>query len=136
MAGRADQPLTIHMAVEVTGERDPDAIYVDFYASADTQITESDFYLGQVSLALSMNSWTMVTLYCTLPEDDDLRPGRGSPCIDAGDADAIPKDAIDLDGDGDILEPLPLDRGGNPRVTGDAVDIGAYEAQPPANHAS
>jgi hypothetical protein len=69
-------------------------------------------------------------------EDDDLRPGRGSPGIDAGDADAIPKDAIDLDGDGDILEPLPLDRGGNPRVTGDAVDIGAYEAQPPADQAS
>lgn len=69
MAGRAEQPLTIEVAVEAAGERDPDAIYIDFYASADTQITEADFYLGQASVALSMNSWTMVTLHGTLPED-------------------------------------------------------------------
>ena len=40
---------------------------MSFYASADTQITKSDHYLGQVSIALSMNSWTVVTLRCTLP---------------------------------------------------------------------
>ncbi len=62
--------------------------------------------------------------------DDDLRLGWGSPCIDAGDAALLPEDVMDLDGDGDIKEPLPLDRDGNPRQTGSAVDMGAYEGIP------
>ncbi len=67
MAGRPNQPLTIQAAIEASGDLDPGAIYVSFYASADTQITESDYYLGQINLALSANSWTTVTLKCTLP---------------------------------------------------------------------
>jgi len=55
------------------GERDPNPIYVSFYASADTQVDESDYYLGQISVALSMNSWTVVTLHCQFPES--IPPG-------------------------------------------------------------
>ncbi|HSW02536.1 MAG TPA: choice-of-anchor Q domain-containing protein [Sedimentisphaerales bacterium] len=73
MAGRPGQPLTIHAAIEVVGERDPDAVYVNFYASADTLIGKSDYYLGQISVGLSMNSWTVVTLHCQLPEN--IPPG-------------------------------------------------------------
>lgn len=60
--------------------------------------------------------------------DDNLRLGRGSPCIDAGSVDALPEDVLDLDGDGNVQEPLPLDCDGNSRVAGDTVDLGAYEA--------
>jgi hypothetical protein len=64
-----------------------------------------------------------------------------SPCIDAGDNDALPADVLDLDGDNNTTEPLPVDLLYNRRrvdisaVTdtghGSApiVDIGAYEAQ-------
>ncbi|GMU22948.1 MAG: hypothetical protein AMXMBFR13_30320 [Phycisphaerae bacterium] len=76
-------------------------------------------------------------------EDDDLRLQPGSPCIDAGDSSALPADVADLDGDGDITEPLPLDLDGRPRRVDDpdtpdagagdppVVDMGAYEYQPP-----
>jgi hypothetical protein len=46
-----------------------------------------------------------------------LRPG--SPAIDAGDSSAVPAD-------------LTTDLGGDPRIVGNAVDIGAFEARPQA----
>lgn len=73
--------------------------------------------------------------------DDDLRIQRNSPCKDTGDNNSVPEDAGDLDGDGNIFEPTPLDFAGEPRfrcdlgggVTGVTlrVDIGAHEFQPP-----
>ena len=60
-------------------------------------------------------------------EDDDLRLQSGSPCINAGDTDALPPDAADLDNDGDTAEPTPLDLDGHARVLCDVVDMGAYE---------
>ncbi len=48
--------------------------------------------------------------------DDDLRPTAGSPAIDAGDDAAVPPD-------------VGVDRSGNPRIVGPAVDVGAYEFQ-------
>jgi len=65
-------------------------------------------------------------------EDDDLRLKPGSPCIDAGDANALPMDSEDLDGDRDRIEPIPVDLAGVPRVVGGSVDIGAYEHPSPA----
>jgi len=76
-------------------------------------------------------------------EDDNLRPGPGSPCIDAGDNNRIPEDQADLDGDTIITEPTPWDldecnrqvddpntpdtglTGPNPSTP--IVDMGAYE---------
>lgn len=60
-------------------------------------------------------------------EDDDLRLGHGSPCIDAGDTAALPGDIADMDGDGDTIEPLPYDRADRNRIVGPSVDMGAYE---------
>jgi len=66
-----------------------------------------------------------------------------SPCIDAGDNDAVPADTADLDLDGDTDEPVPFDLDGNPRFVDDPdtidtgngtppiVDMGAYEYQIP-----
>jgi parallel beta-helix repeat protein len=78
------------------------------------------------------------------PDDDfgNLQLQSGSPCIDAGDNDAVPTDYPDLDNDGDTSEPLPFDLAGLPRFVDDPsapdtgagmapiVDMGAYEYQP------
>ena len=63
----------------------------------------------------------------------DLRLRPDSPAVDAGDAALLPEDAFDLDGDGNVTEPIPVDLAGGARVEGDAVDMGAYEyvAAPP-----
>ena len=74
--------------------------------------------------------------------DDDLRLRPGSPCIDAGDNNALPFDTFDLDGDWDTFEPLPFDAAGRPRRLDDpaatdtgsgtapVVDMGAHERDP------
>jgi hypothetical protein len=59
--------------------------------------------------------------------DGDYRLLRESPCINAGDNDAVPPDATDLDGDGDVDEPVPFDLDGSPRIAAGFVDMGAYE---------
>ena len=53
----------------------------------------------------------------------------GSPAVNNGNAGLLSADAADLDGDGNITEPLPLDQAGNPRVVGGQVDIGSTESQ-------
>jgi T5SS/PEP-CTERM-associated repeat protein len=75
-------------------------------------------------------------------DDNDYRLAVGSPAIDAGDNTALPPDDADLDGDGDVLEPTPLDLDGLSRRADDhcapdtgsggppVVDMGAYEARP------
>ncbi|MCJ7549502.1 MAG: Ig-like domain-containing protein [Anaerolineae bacterium] len=65
--------------------------------------------------------------------DDDLRLRYFSPVIDKGDNGALPLDGGDLDGDGVVAEPLPLDLSGRSRLIGftvvdPVVDMGAYEA--------
>ena len=68
----------------------------------------------------------------------DLRLSTpNSPCVDAGDNDALPADTADLDGDGDTTEPIPFDLDGGPRVWNGIVDMGAYEylPSPPATAA-
>jgi len=59
--------------------------------------------------------------------DDGLIPDAGGPAIDGGSNSLIPLDLADIDGDGIIIEPLPLDFAGNPRKRGARVDRGAYE---------
>jgi len=77
------------------------------------------------------------------PANGDFRLSSGSPCIDAADNTALPYDELDLDDDGDIDEPIPIDLDWNPRLIDDPntedtghgeppiVDMGAYEFQPP-----
>jgi len=68
--------------------------------------------------------------------DDDLRLQRGSSAIDAGANDALPADSLDFDGDGDVLEPLPIDLDSHQRIFDGGsgmtvVDLGAYEFDAP-----
>ena len=72
-------------------------------------------------------------------EDDNLELATGSPCIDAGDNSSVPADTVDLDGDGNTSERMPLDLAGRSRFTDDPltddtgsgtppiVEMGAYE---------
>jgi hypothetical protein len=71
--------------------------------------------------------------------DNDYTLAIASPCIDAGDNNLIAADFLDIDGDGNVSEPTPLDLLLNPRrvdvpsapITGNGtsplVDIGSYE---------
>jgi parallel beta-helix repeat protein len=74
------------------------------------------------------------------PNGGDLRLSAGSPCIDAGDSFAVPRDPMDLDYDGCVVDRQPIDMDGNHRFHDDAtadtgvatywhvcVDMGAYE---------
>jgi hypothetical protein len=73
--------------------------------------------------------------------DDDLRSTGCMAGIDFGDATLLPPDRLDLDGDGDLAEPIPFDLLGRPRFVDDpgspddgvgsfiALDLGAYEHQ-------
>jgi hypothetical protein len=47
--------------------------------------------------------------------DDDLRLSNNSHAIDHGDNSAVYPDTVDLDDDGDYMEPLPIDWSGEPR---------------------
>jgi hypothetical protein len=75
-------------------------------------------------------------------DDNDWRLGSGSPCVDAGSNALVPPDRFDLDGDLDVLEPVPFDLLLQPRLVDDPavpdtgsgapplVDLGAHERQP------
>ena len=56
----------------------------------------------------------------------DVRLLPGSPCHDAGNNAALPADEHDLDGDGDVTEPVPIDVDGRLRFADDicAADTG------------
>jgi hypothetical protein len=59
--------------------------------------------------------------------DGDYRLRSDSSCIDEGDKTRLPADTLDIDGDGNISEALPVDLNGNPRLLDLQVDMGAYE---------
>ncbi|NLN63350.1 MAG: hypothetical protein GX146_10790 [Myxococcales bacterium] len=63
-------------------------------------------------------------LHCPAP------PQQCSAGVDAGATALLPKDVLDLNDNGNITEPLPLDWLGNPRVIGAQPDIGAIEFAP------
>jgi hypothetical protein len=60
--------------------------------------------------------------------DDNLFLRLDSPCVNAGDLGRLPADITDLDGDGDVSEPIPHDLSNHERVFGSAPDLGALEA--------
>jgi predicted outer membrane repeat protein len=72
-------------------------------------------------------------------EDDNVHLASGSPCIDAGNNDAVPPDLADLDANNDTIEPTPFDLDNFSRRNDDLdtfdtgngsspiVDMGAHE---------
>ena len=55
-----------------------------------------------------------------------MLPQLGSLAINTGNPALLPLDTLDLDGDNNFAEPLPVDARGQPRIVG-ALDIGAVE---------
>ena len=113
---------------------------------------------GRVQFAIVSNTATTLTVWAdawAIANDaswvtagldyqvHDYHLQAGSPCIDAADNTAVPADALDLDGDGDVAEATPFDLGGeqrfvdvpdvadtgNPDGVHPPVDMGAYEVQ-------
>lgn len=105
------------------------------------ELVGNDADWGGGAYLQSFVTWPEV-VGCTFRENGG-HLGPGSPCIDAGDDTVVPADSLDLDGDGDELEPPPLDLAGAPRFVDDPqvadtghgrppfVDMGAYERQAP-----
>lgn len=58
------------------------------------------------------------------PATGDYRLDLASECIDAGSDPIVPSDAADLDGDGIVLEPTPLDLALRPRLARDLLASG------------
>ncbi len=77
------------------------------------------------------------------PLAGDYRLGAGSPCVDAGSDAQLASDVLDVDGDGDVLEVVPLDLALQAREVDDPsaadsgvgtaplTDLGAFERQGP-----
>lgn len=61
------------------------------------------------------------------PAAGNLRLGRGSSCVDRASNGFMAADPADLDGDGILAEPTPLDLDLAARVLDGVVDAGAYE---------
>jgi hypothetical protein len=60
--------------------------------------------------------------------DGNYQLQQSSLCIDQGNNSLLPKDVMDLDGDSDTSEPLPVDVNDTDRIKNDMVDMGAYES--------
>lgn len=119
-------------------------------ATIDPQISDPD-NTATVSYSCIQGGWAGLGSHNIDADpllDQALRLTSGSPCIDAGDNEALPHDFIDLDGDNNSAEPLPLDLYGQMRFVDDPatpdtgngtppiVDIGACEYAPPSSNSA
>ncbi|MHC4585763.1 MAG: right-handed parallel beta-helix repeat-containing protein, partial [Planctomycetota bacterium] len=114
-----------------------DQIY-NYYSTADPNVTYSCVQGGYPGTG-NISSDPMFA-------GSEMYLQNESPCIDAGNNDALPSDTVDLDDDGDTTELIPWDRAsklrraddpavdpdpGNAGMAGSpVVDMGAYEVSP------
>jgi len=68
-SAKANQTFTVQMQVVVAGVTDPGVIDVHFYASTDTVIASSDYYLGRTEVSLSSKEAVILTWRGTFPKN-------------------------------------------------------------------
>jgi hypothetical protein len=83
--------------------------------------TGSDIINGNPLIGPLQNNGSGVLTHALLP---------GSGAIDKGSNSYLLKDTFDLDGDGDVSEPIPFDGKAGSRIVNGTVDIGAIEFTP------
>jgi predicted outer membrane repeat protein len=157
--GPGNAPIRLHDSI-VWGNAAPQGAAIATNTSFDDtlQVRSSDVEGGQagVSLQAGVLDWDASNFAIdpkfVLPagpdgnpatlDDNDWRLGLASRCIDSGNNTLVPADLADLDGDGNTLEPVPLDLDLAPRFadvpsvpdtgigTAPLTDRGAYERQP------
>jgi dockerin type I repeat protein len=101
-----------------------------------TYITGSNNFIGSASINCPFLNGVDGNIVGTIASPIDPKfvdpPGGNfrllpeSPAIDSGNATLLPADIFDLDGDGDLIEPVPFDKVGNRRINSTAPDMGAY----------
>lgn len=64
--------------------------------------------------------------------DDDVQLQSASPARNTGDNALLPRDTLDINGDGNTNQRVPYDLSGNRRIRQSIVDRGAYEFDPNA----
>jgi cysteine-rich repeat protein len=105
------------------------AVYgADVYASA-TSTTSVTYSCMQTTGWGQGTQIPVGAIFMFIPNTADQSNYRLAPtstCINAGSDAAVPSDALDLDGDGDLIEPVSLDLAEQTRFVG-TVDCGAYE---------
>lgn len=114
-------------------------------AYCDVQGGESDVYVAPNATLIWGDGMLDADPMFVDPDTMDLRLTHGSRCVDSGSNLNVPQDVADLDGDGDIDEPIPLDLDEQPRFVDDPrtidtgingngyeeiIDMGAYELPP------
>lgn len=82
---------------------------------------------GNVALVASPFAYSLGADGVRGTADDAAPLSATSPCVDVGSAAELPSDVLDIDGDGNTSETLPLDVQGGPRVRGAGLDMGARE---------
>ena len=96
-------------------------------ANGATQVVNNSYIKDQNPLGNNNIDSTVIGFNPGFVSATDFHLQSDSILADAGDNSLLPTDDFDLDNDGDIMEALPIDLDGNQRISGNFVDIGAYE---------
>ena len=120
----SDNQLSITNSI-VWGHSD---VYSSIVATANTTIIASNLEDGCPAGATCTDLVTGDPQFVDL-QVPDYRISRTSPALDAGYVQSLPRDAQDLDGDGNTTEYLSRDLRGKSRIAIGGVDLGAYEVQ-------
>jgi hypothetical protein len=116
--------------------------HVDKFLNADTsQYLQSIIVANTETTVTAWGDFAALSTIGASYQIHDYHVHPASRVIDAADNAAAPDDELDLDGDGDTTEPIPVDLDGDPRFVDDPyrwdsgagtppiVDMGSYEFQ-------
>jgi hypothetical protein len=130
---RSGMDVQAHFCTFVSSEAD------SFYIDDGSAVIANSIVGGRLTGAVSeplrtksgsfdiRNSFIGVNPGFADPSSGDYRLSSESPAIDAGIYSLLPADQADIDGDGDLTEPIPMTADGVSRAINGYLDIGAFE---------